>query len=217
MSGRVGNLVYVQSARYGPLVRAFSPPRNPQTIPQQANRQSFGAVASQWRALPPEKRVLWCLAAASLYVVNNVGRQVRLSGYHLHMRLNAARAHLGLSRYEEPPSNVPPSFDPNPVDAVVVTNTDGDTQIKLHVSGPLAEHTLVEAAAPVSAGVSCVQQYRYTGLLPAPDNGYSDVTDLVVGRFGVLTPGKVLFLRIRQQINGWMDVPKVLSVLIPAA
>jgi hypothetical protein len=66
-----------------------------------------------------------------------------------------------------------------------------------------------------SAGVSCVQQYRYAGLLPPPENGLSDITDLVVARFGVLTPGKVLFIRTRQQIDGVIDVPRVVSAVIP--
>jgi hypothetical protein len=60
-----------------------------------------------------------------------------------------------------------------------------------------------------------VQGYRYVGVLPAPENGWSDITDLVIGRYGVLTPGKVLFIRTRQQIDGWMDVAKVTSALVP--
>jgi hypothetical protein len=209
--------VYVTSARFGPLVRKFTPPRNPQTEAQQAQRQVFAAVASQWRSLTDEQRAQWCLAAALIYVVNRAGRQVHPSGYHYYMRINVSRGHLGLSRYLVPPTNGQPSFPVNGVDALVVEKVGATYRVKARVSGPTAELTLVQAAAPVSAGVSCVQQYRYVGLLPAAENGYSDITDLVIGRFGPLTPGKVLYIRTRQQIDGLMDVPRVVSAVIPSA
>ncbi len=47
-------------------------------------------------------------------------------------------------------------------------------------------------------------------------DGYSEITDLLIARFGAQTPGTAVFVRIRQQINGWMDVGKVFRVLLPA-
>lgn len=213
-SGRVGDVVYVQSARFGQIVRKYSPPRNPRSSSQQANRGRFGAVSSRWRGLAAEQRAAWCLVAAGIYVVNSAGRQVSLSGYHYFMRVNASRAHLDLSLYELPPAV--PSFPANPVDELSITRAGGVLSIKVRVSSQPAQYTLVQASAPVSAGVRCVQAYRYVGLLPAADNGWSDITDLVVGRHGLPTAGKMLFIRTRQQINGWMDVPRVLSALVPA-
>ena len=171
-----------------------------------ANRQAFGALASQWRGLPPEYLIQWCIAAER--------DRTGLCGYNYFMKLNAARIHLGLGRLDLPPS-ARPSHPVNPVSEVALVRTDAGLRVKLHVPSAPAQYTLVEAAAPVSAGVRCVQAYRYVGLLPAPDNGWSDITDLVVGRYGVLTPGKVLFIRTRQQIDGWMDEPKVTSALVP--
>ncbi len=132
------------------------------------------------------------------------------------MKLNTPRIHIGLSRLDYPPSRRP-SFEVNSVAEVAVEVIDGKASIKVHVPGPTAQHTLVEVAAPVSAGVSFVQGYRYAGLLPAPVDGWSDITELVVGRFGEPTPGKVLFIRFRQQIDGWMDAGKVTSALIPSS
>ena len=204
ISGRVGDKVYVNS-RFGQIVRPYVPPRNPKSEAQQANRQAFGALASQWRGLAPEARFAW--AAATLR------DRTGISGYSYFMKLNAARIHIGLGRLDYPPGQRP-GFNVNPVGEVAVEVSGGQASIKLHVPSPPGQYTLVEGAAPVSAGVGFVQSYRYVGLLPAPVDGWSDITGLVVGRFGEPTPGKVLYIRTRQQIDGWMDTGKVTSALV---
>jgi hypothetical protein len=75
----------------------------------------------------------------------------------------------------------------------------------------------VEAAAPASAGVRCVQAYRFLGLLSAPVDGWCNITALYVARYGAPTPGKVAFIRTRQQIDVWNDVGKITSALAPLA
>ncbi len=172
-----------------------------------ANRGNFGALASQWRGLSPENQNAWAVAA----VRDGTG----LSGYHYFMKLNPARVHIGLPRLELPPDRVP-SMPINPVAEVAVTKTGDTCSIKLHVPSPPAEFTLVEVAYPVSTGVRYVQSYRYVGLLPPPDNGWSDITALVIARFGNPTPGMAIFIRTRQQIDGWMDAGKVTHAVIPS-
>ena len=170
-------------------------------------RQAFGALASQWRGLPEESQIAWEIAAER--------DRTGLSGYHYYMKLNAARVHLGLSRLELLP-NSRPSFPTNPVAQAVVEGSGESLRIKLPVPSPPAQYTLLEATSPVSRGVRCVQAYRYVSLLPAPVDGCSDITDLLIARFGLLTPGKAIFIRTRQQIDGWMDVGKVTRAVIPA-
>ena len=205
-SGRVGNVVYINSKRYGQLVRAFVPPRNRRTPAQQTNRQGFGALAGQWRGLPPDNQSAWQIAADR--------DRTGLSGYHYYMKLNAASIHIGQPRMELPPSGLP-SFPINPVGQVVVQGSGKNLSVKLPVSGPIAPNTLVEAVVRVSTGVRFVENYRYAGLLPAPVNGLSDITDLLIARFGLLTPGQAIFLRTRQQIDGWLDVGKITRAIIP--
>ena len=90
-SGQIGNVVYVNS-RYGQLARQYVHPRNPRTPEQQRNRGNFGAVASRWRALTPEQRAAWCVAAANKFMVTHSGRQVALSGYSHFVSANTRRA-----------------------------------------------------------------------------------------------------------------------------
>jgi len=213
-SGRVGNLVYVNT-RYGQIVRQFVTPRNPKTELQQANRHNWGHVSSRWRALSASQRIAWCLAAADSYTISRTGRRVALNGYNYFVRVNAARAHLGLSQFDLPPAV--PSFSPNPVAELAIANTGGTITVKLRVPSQPGQTTLVQGAAPVSAGVRCVQHFPLLGLLPAPVDGWSDITALYVARYGVPMVGTAIFIRTCQHTDGWTDLPKVASALVPAA
>jgi hypothetical protein len=212
-SGRVGPVVYVNS-RYGQLVRQYVPPRNPKSPQQQLNRSNFGQVSSRWRALAPAQRIAWCIAAADSYTISRTGRRVALNGYNYFIRVNAARAHLGLSQFDLPPAV--PSFSPNPVAELSIANTGGTITVKLRVPSQPGQYTLVQGAAPVSAGVRCVQHFPLLGLLPAPVDGWSDITALYVARYGVPMVGTAVFIRTCQHTDGWTDLPKVASAFVPA-
>ncbi len=81
-----------------------SPPRHLRTPHQQLSRSNFRAIASRWRALTPEQPTAWCIAAADSYTVSRLGRKVPLNGYNYFMRINAARADIGLSQFDLSPA-----------------------------------------------------------------------------------------------------------------
>lgn len=213
-TGRVGNIVNVIT-RYGQVEREFTPPRNPQTAEQQNVRGNFGLVSARWRALTPEQRAAWRIAAADSYTINRLGRQVALNGYNYFVRINSARVDIGLSLLDLPPQV--PTFPMNPVGQLVITNNGGDIALKLQVPASPVEHTLVQGAAPCSPGISCVQHFPFLGFLPAPINGWSDITAMYVAWYGVLQAGKAVWVRTRQHIDGWTDLPKLTSAIVPAA
>ena len=70
---------------------------------------------------------------------------------------------------------------------------------------------------PCSPGVRCVQHFPFLDFLPAPVDGWCDLTELFVRRYGVPALGRAIFIRTRQHINGWNDLPKEVSVRITAA
>jgi hypothetical protein len=212
-SGQIGNIVYVNS-RYGQVARQYVHPRNPRTPDQQRNRGNFGAVASRWRALTPDQRAAWCMAAANKFTVTHSGRQVALSGYSYFVSANTRRAELSLPQFDLPPAE--PTFSPNPVAELVVANTGGTITLKLRVPSLPAQYTLVQGATPVSTGTCCVQHFPFLGLLPPPTDGLSDITELYMARFGVPPVGTVIFIRTCQHIDGATDVPKVTSARVPA-
>ena len=129
--------------------------------------------------------------------------------------MNAARAHLGLSQFDLPPTV--PSFSPNPVAELAIANNGGTITLKLRVPSQPGPYTLVQGAAPVSAGVRCVQHFPLLGLLPAPVDGWSDITDLYVAWYGAPIVGTAVFIRTCQHTDGWTDLPKVASAFVPAA
>ena len=84
------------------------------------------------------------------------------------------------------------------------------------VTGQPAQYTLVYAAAPVRSGVSYVNHFPFLGLLTPPEDGWSDITDLYVARYGVPKPNQAIWIRTCQHIDGWIDAPKVLRARIAA-
>jgi hypothetical protein len=212
-SGRKGSVVYLNT-RYGKVARQYVSPRNPRSPQQQGHRHNVRAVSGRWRTLAPEQHAAWRIAAANKLFVTETGRQVRRNGYNFFVSLNSRRADLDLPQFDLPPPE--PVFSLNPVAELVITNTGGKITLKLRVPSPPAQYTLVQGAAPVRTGVRCVQHYPYLGLLPPPTDGWSDITELYVARYGVPKVGTAIWIRTCQHIDGWTDVPKVARARVRA-
>ena len=88
--------------------------------------------------------------------------------------------------------------------------------LKLRVPGPTAQYTLVYGAAPVRSGVRYVHHFPFLGLLLPPKDGWSDITELYVARYGVPKLGTAIWIRTCQHIDGWIDVPKVVRARVLA-
>ena len=129
-------------------------------------------------------------------------------------RVNTRRADLDLPQFDLPPAE--PVFSPTPVAELVITNTGGRITFKLRVPRPPAQYTLLQGPAPVRTGVRCVQHFPLLGLLPPATDGWSDITELYVGRYGVPKAGTAIWIRTCQHIDGWADVPEVARARIPA-
>ena len=69
--------------------------------------------------------------------------------------------------------------------------------------------------APCSAGRSKRRNVAYLGLLPAPQNGLSDITDIYVARYGEPRPGERVFIVTRQQKDGWEGLDKGTKARVP--
>ena len=212
-SGRKGPVVYLNT-RYGKVARQYVCPRNPRTSEQQGHRNNVRSVSGRWRTLAPEQQAGWRIAAANKLFVTENGHQVRRNGYNFFVSLNTRRADLGLPQFDLPPPE--PDFRLNPVAELVITNTGGKITLKLRVPSPPAQYTLVQGPAPVRTAVRCVQHYPFLGLLPPPTDGWSDITELYVARYGVPKVGTAIWIRTCQHIDGWIDAPRVLRARVRA-
>ena len=212
-SGRVGSVIYYQG-RYGYVARSYVPPRNPRTPEQQAHRYNFRTVSGCWHTLTPQQQAAWSLATASTSFMSETGQWLHLNGYNLFVSLNTRRVDLGLAQLELPPAR--PSFGPNPVGELVVSNTAGVITLKLRVPSPPGQYTLVQGARPQRTGVRLVQHFPFLGLLPAPIDGWSDITELYVARYGPVKPATAIWIRTCQHLDGWTDNVKVAHARVPA-
>ena len=76
---------------------------------------------------------------------------------------------------------------------------------------------MVLGAAPCSAARRKCRKPAYLGLLPAPEGGVSDITEMYVQRYGEPKAGERVFIRTRQQTNGWEGWDKDVNDLVPVS
>lgn len=211
-TGKQGPTVAVLT-RYGQVLRQYIKPKDPHSAAQMRIRSNLGRVSARWRTLNPEQRQAWALAASEAKSRPRLGKSAALSGCQFFIKINCARAAIGLEQLSDPPALA--QFGPNPVEGFAITNTRGSIALKLTVTAAPKDHVTVYGANPCSAGISFVRDFTILGPLPEPVRGVSDITDIYVAKYGVPRVGSQVFIRTRQQINGWEDAPKQTSAIVP--
>ena len=200
-SGKCANTVSYPG-RYGQCLRQHVIPANRQTSARQHMRSSFGRLSRAWGSLlTEEEREAWNVAGPKVQSAKRLAQGGPLTGQQHFQGINSTRACLGLDILRMPPA--PVVFGRNPVGQLVITNGDDGVRLLLRVTGPVAEDIMVFGQAPCSAGRSKRRNVAYLGLLPAPQDGLSDITDLYVARYGDPRPGQKVFIVTRQQKDGW--------------
>ena len=124
-----------------------------------------------------------------------------LTGQQLFQGLNSARWRIGATMLLTPTARV--IFGRSVVGGLTIANGENGVRLLLKVSGPVTEDIMVFGQAPCSAGRSKRRNVAYLGLLPAPQDGLSDITDLYVARYGEPPAGTKVFIVTRQQKDGW--------------
>jgi hypothetical protein len=213
-SGKKGNTVSVLT-RYGQVDREYVIPKDPRTPDQLRIRSNLGRIASRWRYLTPQQRIAWILAAQEVWSEPRLGKSGRLSGCQFFIKINCARAAIGLGQLSDPPAVA--VFDENPVGGLTITNLQGNVALKLSVAATPKAHISVYAARPCSAGISFVRDFAMICKLPDSVGGMVDITDRYVARYGVPPAGTQVFIRTCQQIDGWEDAPRQTSAIVPFA
>jgi hypothetical protein len=210
--GSVGDTVTYQS-RYGLVRRRKVIPRDPHTDPQIDCRVAFQQARQFWGTLTDEQYLAWNALARTRQTHPVLGESSVLSGYELAVQINMHLATCGLPMTPTP--NPVPIFPDNPVSGLSIARIDGDVSLKLVLSAQPVEFVVVLGAKAQNPGVSYVDHYKILGLLPEPEGGLSDITELYLAKFKLLPAGKRVFIRTLQQINGWRDLPKTISARIP--
>jgi hypothetical protein len=142
----------------------------------------MGRARFLWGTLTDKHYAAWKAAAGGGRTRRRTNQSGALSPYLLFIRINCNLAIVGFPMVLDPPDA--PRLGLNPVREIIITNTNGAIAIKLTVSGKLPQYIVVRGTKPRSAGVSYVDHFTILGVMPDPDRGVSDITDLYVGKYG---------------------------------
>ena len=210
---RPRNLVFYRRGNRQ-YARRYVIPVDPHTPAQKQVRAIKRWLSQQWSRLTEEQRRAW-IAAGEQVLSRRRLTQGPLTGEMLFMKLNFVLWLLGRELLQWPPS--PVVFDSNPVGELMIRREHGQLRIKLRVDGPVVEDIMVYGEAPVSPDRNKPRHPVFLSLLPVPRNGWSDITDQYVARFGVPEVGKKVIICTRQQRDGWKDhYAQVSGAVVPA-
>ncbi len=192
-SGTLGQEVYVNT-KHGQVVR--SRPRRPwhPTAGRLAVQHNLGMVVNAWRNLTRKHYDAWAAAA----------QKEGMTPYPFFSKINGALVAANLPLLMDPPKRE--KLRPNPVGELEILNRNGVITLRLRVPRAPARHTFVLGSRWCSRGIwTRGNRFAIIGELPAAAGGWSDITALYVGAFGVPPVGRRVFIRTRQLINGWQD------------
>jgi len=207
-SGRWGHMVYVDS-KHGQLMRAR--PQKPRLVtPARLRaRQNCANIAALWCTLSDDQMAGW--HALARHESRRLGQPV--SGYHLFTGINTARLALGLAPALD--ALKPVRFGPNPVQEFQMTKADGRLRLALRVASTPLTPIVVLGSPPCSAGIAVRTNFSILGWLPPPVEGWSDITQLYVQKFGQPGDNQRVFIRVRQFNDGWQDLPREFQARMP--
>lgn len=204
-----------QGGRYGQVSRALVIPTNPRTEYQLERRQWLGNLAINWRSITEAQRIAWNTAAGEIQSRPVLGQSGPLTGEQFYIRTNLNLLIVGEPQVAVPPTA--PSFDSNVVQSLELTNTSGTVAIKVVCSGSSDAFNLIYAAPPKSAGRFAVNDFYFLGELPEVSGGKADLTALYTAKFGAPAVGKKVFIRTKQVLDGFADIPHQFSGVVPAS
>lgn len=204
-SGKRGRIVAFKN-RFGQCERAHTPPTKRRTAAQRRAQSAFGRASVGWNVLTEEQRDAWCVFAKTVRSHPRGGQSGPLTGQMLFIAINRNQAVLGLPPFVYPPER--PTFGPNPVGALSITQGQDGVALKLSVAKVPAGHILVFASRPYNAGRRYCDKFICLGPLPPPAGGETDITAQYVEKHGEPWPGSRVILLTLQQVNGWRDHPR---------
>ena len=211
-SGARGELVASRN-HYGQHLRQRGRPRKRLTLARYQSDTAMRIVAEAWNSLTDQQQDRWYVAGPHVPIRKVLGKAGWLDGRGFFSKVNLPRGRVGQELLLEPPAEV--SFAPNPVVAFTITNDNWDFAMELMLSRAPTEEIMLWASPPCNAGKRRNWDYRVLGLLQTPVEGANNFRRLYVKRFGVPPVGKRVFVRVRQQTNGWRGKPWEASAVVP--
>ena len=216
MSGKLGGHVFARN-RGGSYVRTKVTPTNPQTTAQSGVRAVLTALSQAWRALTQAQITAWNSAVQSFPRNNVFGEPKTLSGHQLYVGLNAQLEAAGQATISSPPLPVGADAVESLTAAFAETLQTG-TVTFLPAAVPAGHTALLDATAQVSPGISNVNnRYRQIAVLDAAEASPYDCAAEYIAKFGALTAGQKIGVRMRFVNNSTGEVSGSLKALVVVA
>ena len=156
---------------------------------------TVGRASMAWEYLTDEQRRLWNVAA------NNW----RMSGQRYFVKINARRIFDGQDVLTEPPGPGPRELK-RVLKRFVITNRRGRIVLKLQVSPVRGARYTVWGSRPCNLGISRCFECPRLGPLPAPRDGWRDITESYFRKHGdyiveheLPLVGKRIYIRVREE------------------
>jgi hypothetical protein len=212
-SGRRGDVVFFM-IRNRQRERAYVIPKSVRNTATRRTRGAFGALSKAYSTLlTAEQQRAWNAAAAKVLSRPRLGQCGPLTGQEHFVGINSSRARIDRDWLPWPPA--PVAFGPNPVEALSLRYVDGRLRVELRLSRPVAQDIMVFAQALCRPGWTKWRHGTCLGLLPVPQHGISDISEMYREAFGEPQPGWKVFVRTRQQRDGREAKAKDLCELVP--
>ena len=211
--GALGHTVASRN-RFSEYVRERVIPYNVSTPARRRVWSNLAALSDLWNQITEEQRDGWYRLAERVHSRPRLAQSGRLDGRLLFLKLNTVLATCGHPPLIDPPPL--PQFNRNPVRGFAISEARRRLRIKLLVPEAPVEEIMVFASPPCAPGKRATTDYAFLGLLPAPEAGESDITELYLGKLEEwrqlrdrkyhlpLRRAKV-FVRALQQVNGWKN------------
>lgn len=215
--GRRGRIVASRN-RFGQYHREEGAHKNRHTPAQERARGSLTWFVRLYNEISEERREGWRRLAQEVESRPWQGESSPLDGPSVFRKLNTVLELCGRAPLLDAPPK--PQFGPNPVGALRISRVGNAFSLKLELSDeprPASEDLMVYGWPPCNPAVEKASNYVFLGLLPPPEDGESDITDLFLNklkewrqlkdrRYQVPLPGAKIFIRAWQQVNGWENV-----------
>jgi hypothetical protein len=188
--------------RFGTYLRKHVSPVQPRTPLQQSNRQTFGAISSQWRTLSAQEQQGWNTLATTVTFKNTLGAAYNPTGAQLFMLFSRnLTAGNGTPTYATAPTTLPTIPAVTSLTPTITVTSGAVSAISLAYAPevPSTNWYFVYASKALGTGITFVSksQFRFlTALTNSDSSPYAALTDYA-NVFGTPPITGKIFFKIR--------------------
>lgn len=208
ISGSMGGTVFSHN-KGGPYIRRRAIPVTSTTSDALAAKARMTHASQDWAALSVADRTAWENWAQSRTVIDRLGQQIHLTGHQTYVGIHARLDQSGDTVIDVPPVTAPPE----PLETLVLSADIGLGTFDIVFTGtPLAAGVKlwVEAALTDSDSIKFVENMlRVIVISAAAQASPLDIETETAAKFGTLTVGQQLYVRVRtfDSASGLISAP----------